>query len=69
MMPCLQHTGWHNMMLCLQATEGSAFEAWRAAETARLERDRRVLDKQSKAILKVGSKVPPVLEAQQSVVG
>ncbi len=38
-----------------QASESSTFETWRAAEMARLERDRRVLDKQSKAILKVGT--------------
>ncbi len=36
-----------------QASEAGGFEAWRAAEVARLERDRRVLDKQTKALLKV----------------
>jgi hypothetical protein len=38
----------------VQAQDVAAFEAWKSSEVARLERDRRVLDKQGKALLKVG---------------
>ena len=38
---------------CTQTEAAAAFDTWRQAEVARLQRDRRVLEKQSKAILKV----------------
>jgi hypothetical protein len=44
-----------------QADTASAFETWRQSEVARLQRDRRVLEKQSKAILKVRSSLLCVL--------
>lgn len=37
----------------MQAEEAAQMEAWRSAESARLARDRRVLEKQSRALLKV----------------
>lgn len=39
-----------------QAEEASAAEAWRKAEVAKLGRERRVVEQQSKAILKVSGR-------------
>jgi hypothetical protein len=53
------------LSICLQSDSAATFDTWRQSEVARLQRDRRVLEKQSKAILKVCVKVCPCLLVKQ----
>lgn len=55
-MAASEHSDWHLHLVVPQATAQASLEAWRSEEARRLARERRVLEQQSKALLKLPSK-------------